>query len=410
MARIVGGIGTSHTPTIGFAYDTNKQQDSDWAPIFQAYEPIKKWLEEKQVDVIFTIYNDHITSFFFDHYSAFALGVGAEHQGADEGGGPQKIQPIPGHTALAKHIGESMMQEEFDLSFFHHRPLDHGCFSPLRVLFDPKDGWPISMVPLQVGVLQNPVPTPRRCWKFGRALRRAIESYPEDINVAIIGTGGLSHQVHGERNGFNNEEWDQQFMDLLVNDPEVLLGLTQADYAYLGGWEGSEIVMWLIMRAALSANVEELARSYYLPSMTGIATLLLENYPVADIERCPANAPELAPPNSNPFDLNVSVEHYELNSFFHSLIEPDFRERFLADEEAVLKAANLSDEEKDLIRDRDWHGLVNAGAIFFGLEKFAAVLGLSNLDVYAAMRKQSLEEFLATRNKPGAVYSVGTKV
>jgi gallate dioxygenase len=214
MARIIGGIGTSHTPTIGFALDAGKQKDPAWAPIFAAYAPIKAWLTEKKPDVVFTIYNDHVTSFFFDHYSAFALGVGAEFDAADEGGGARQLPTMKGHPVLARHIAESLVADEFDMSFFQRRGLDHGCFSPLSLLFDHLGGWPVSIVPLAVGVLQNPVPTARRCWKLGQALRRAIESFPEDLSVAIVATGGLSHQVHGRRAGFNDPAWDKQFIDL----------------------------------------------------------------------------------------------------------------------------------------------------------------------------------------------------
>ncbi len=410
MARIIGGLGSSHTPTIGFAHDANKQSDPVWAPIFEAFKDMKSWLEEKQPDVIFIIYNDHITSFFFDHYSPFSLGFDEEFQCADEGGGARDMPPLKGHPKLAQHIGEHMMAAEFDLSFFQRRPLDHGCFSPMSVLFDPAKGWPVQIVPLNVGVLQNPVPTPRRCWKFGQELRKAIESYPEDISVAILATGGLSHQVHGERNGFLDEEWDQQFLDLITNDPEEIASMSQAELAYRGGWEGSEVAMWLIMRGALSANVKKLSSSYCAPSMTGIATLLLENYTAPARTPMPDKLPELAPPLSYPFDLAVSVANFELNKFFNDMIMPAHRALFLKDEEASLAASQLTDEQKDLIRRRDWRGLLQAGAIFFGLEKFAAVLGQPNNVVYAAMKGMSVEDFQATRNAPGAVYGVGSSL
>jgi gallate dioxygenase len=161
---------------------------------------------------------------------------------ADEGGGARDLPPVGGHAALARHIGQSLMADEFDMSFFQDKPLDHGCFSPLSIMWphDKDGGWPGSIVPLQCGVLQFPVPSARRCFKLGQGLRRAIESYPEDLNVAIVATGGLSHQVHGERCGFNNTPWDHQFLDLFEKDPETLLNMTQADFARLGGWESAE--------------------------------------------------------------------------------------------------------------------------------------------------------------------------
>ena len=140
MATIVGGIATSHTPTIGFALDANKQNDPLWAPIFAGYEPVRAWLADRKPDVLVMIYNDHITSFFFDHYSQFALGVGDRYWPADEGGGPRALPPIAGHPALAQHIATSLVADEFDLAYFQGKGLDHGCFSPLSVLWPPSTG------------------------------------------------------------------------------------------------------------------------------------------------------------------------------------------------------------------------------------------------------------------------------
>jgi gallate dioxygenase len=416
MARIIGAIATSHTPTIGFAFDGKKQDDPVWAPIFKAYEPIKAWLAEKKPDVLFVIYNDHISSFFFDHYSPFVLGVGEEWRVADEGGGFRQLPPIKGHAALAKHIGESLMTDEFDMSFFQNRGLDHGCFSPLSVLMDHDEkGWPLPIIPLQCGVLQFPVPSAARFYKLGQALRTAVESYPEDLKVCIVATGGLSHQVQGERCGFNNPPWDQEFMAMLENDPVALTRLTHADHARLGGMESSEIVMWLLARGALSANVKKVHQSYYLPSMTAIATMIFEDLSTPMPARVAADhrakmGEQLAGietlEGTYPFDLTRSVANYRINKFLHDMVIPEHRAAFKEDPEALFEKFDLSKVERDLIRSRDWQGLIRYGAIFFVLEKLAAVSGVSNPHVYAAFRGQSLEDFLKTRNTQ-VVYSVG---
>jgi len=418
MARIVGAIATSHTPTIGFAYDKKKQDDPVWAPIFEAYKPIQAWLAAKRPDVLFFIYNDHVTSFFFDHYSAFALGIGDEYPVADEGGGARELPPVRGDPALAAHLGAALMADEFDLSFFQQRALDHGCFSPLSMMLPHEPTWPVPIVPLQIGVLQFPIPTARRCYRLGQALRRAIESYPEDIGVAIVATGGLSHQVHGERAGFNSPEWDARFMDLLETDPEQLVAMTHADYATRGGLEGAEVIMWLVMRGAMAPRIKRLHRSYYLPSMAGIGTAIYEDVdPVSDpesIARSRAAAShqldgveKLA--GTYPFNFARSVKTYRLNDFLHRMVEPAHRARFLADPEAAFAAVGLTEEERDLVRRRDWRGMIHYGAIFFVLEKLGAVVGVSNLHIYAAMRGETLEQFQKTRNAPGALYSVAGK-
>ena len=420
MARIIGGIACSHTPTIGFAVDGDKRNDPVWAPIFEGFEPVRQWLAEKRPDVLFMIFNDHVTSFFFDHYSAFTLGIDTQYGVADEGGGARDLPPVKGHAALAHHIGASLMADEFDMSFYQDKPLDHGCLSPLSVLCDRTESgeWAASVVPLAVGVLQFPIPSAKRCYKLGQALRRAIESYPEDLKVAIVATGGLSHQVHGARAGFNNTEWDHQFLDLFENDPEALTRLTIADYAELGGVEGAEVIMWLIMRGALSANVTKVHQSYYLPSMTGIATVVYENRdrPLpkdkeaeqrARIGHQLAGAEGIA--GIHPFTHAVSVKAYRLNRFLHRMIDPAHRRRFLDEPEAAFAAAGLTEEEKDMVRRRDWDAMIRYGVIFFMLEKLGAVVGVSNLHIYAAMRGETLELFQATRNAPNALYSVAGK-
>ena len=409
MARIIGAIATSHTPTIGFARDRSLSADPVWRPIFEAYGPIRDWLEAKQPDVLLTIYNDHITSFFFDHYSAFALGVDDRYAPADEGGGPRDIADLPGAAKLARGLGASLMADEFDLSFFRDKPLDHGCFSPLSMLKAQEAPWAWQVVPLQVGVLQFPIPTARRCYRLGQALRRAIAAYPEDLKVAIVATGGLSHQVHGERCGYNNPTWDHEFLDLLETDPEALTRLSHAQYAERGGLEGAEVIMWLIMRGAMGETVRRLHRTYYLPSMTAIATGLWEDvephqHEGGFVDGQLAGAEALA--GTYPYTLDRSARGYRLNRFLHALIDPEHRRQFLADEAGLMATAELTAEEIDLVSRRDWRGLIHYGAIFFVLEKLAAVVGVSNLHVYAAMRGETLDTFQKTRNA-SIQYGVG---
>jgi gallate dioxygenase len=416
MARILGAIATSHTPTIGFALDANKQADPVWKPIFDAYAPIAAWLEEKKPDALFIIYNDHITSFFFDHYSAFCLGIGEEYRVADEGGGARGLPPIRGHGALARHIGQVLVSDEFDMSFFQDKALDHGCFSPLSVLLEHDEaGWPVPIVPLQVGVLQFPVPSAARCFKLGQSLRGAIESYPEDIGVVIVATGGLSHQIQGERAGFNNPPWDHQLMEMMAKDPVALSRMTHADHARLGGMESSEVIMWLVMRGALSAEVKQVHSSYYLPSMTAIATAVYEDEAEPMSAATAAEVREKAGHQTKGieelegtylFDLERSAKNYSLNRFLHDLVIPEHRRRFLAEPEILFEETGLPEDERDMIRRRDWQALIRHGAIFFVLEKLAAVVGVSNLHVYAAMRGETLDEFQKTRNAQ-VLYSVG---
>jgi gallate dioxygenase len=308
------------------------------------------------------------------------------------------------------------MADEFDMSFFQDKALDHGCFSPMSILMSAEPDWPVPIVPLQMGVLQFPVPSAARCWKLGQSLRNAIESYPEDIKVALVATGGLSHQVQGERCGFNNPAWDEEFMNLLAHDPIALTRMTHADHAKLGGMESSEVIMWLAARGAMSASVKVLHKSYYLPSMTAIATMIIENEAYEPMTASQAEAARAKAGEQGKgieklegtylFDLDRSVGHYRLNKFLHDLVIPEHRQAFNADPEALFEKFDLSEQERDMIRRRDWQGMMRYGAIFFVLEKLAAVTGVSNLHVYSAMKGMTLDEFQKTRNAQ-VLYNVG---
>jgi protocatechuate 4,5-dioxygenase beta chain len=276
MAKIIGGIGTSHVPTIAMAFDKSRQADPDWQPLFEGYAPVARWLAEKKPDVLFFCFNDHATTFLFDLYPTFALGVSDLYRIADEGQGARRIPPLKGHAALSRHIARALVADEFDLTLFQDLPLDHGLHSPLTMMWPAQPDWPGAVVPLVVNVLQHPLPSPRRCYRLGQYLRKAILSYPEDLKVAVVGTGGLSHQMIGERAGFNNEPWDREFLELIERDPERLAGMPIEEYMRLSGNEGAEVIMWLVMRGALEPRVKRIHQNYYLPMTTAMAVAVFE--------------------------------------------------------------------------------------------------------------------------------------
>ncbi|MBY7814674.1 gallate dioxygenase [Vibrio fluvialis] len=408
MARIIGGIGASHSPTIGYAKDTNKDNDPGWKPIFTGFKVVQEWVEQQQIDVLFMIFNDHITSFFFDHYSPFVLGVDDEYRTADEGGGARQYPAVKGHLELSRHIANSLVADEFDLSVFQKKPLDHGCFSPLSMISPQASGWSGTIVPLQVGVLQFPIPNAKRCYKLGKSLRKAIESFPDpDLRVAIVATGGLSHQVHGERCGFNNTDWDQRFLDMLEETPEALANMRLAEYAELGGMEGAEVIMWLIMRGALSDKVKKVHSATYLPSMTNIATVIFEDlgnsfddtqaeqyrqhiqHEIAGVEKLSG---------TYPFGLESAHRAYRLNDFLHRLIEPAHRERFKQEPKALFKEFGLTELEQTMVAEKQWIEMISYGVSFFLLEKLGAVVGVPNPHIYASMRGEDIDTFQKSRN------------
>lgn len=290
MARITASVYTSHVPAIGAALDLGKTHEPYWQPVFAGYDFGKQWLKDQKPDVIFLVYNDHATAFSLDIIPTFAIGTAASFQPADEGWGPRPVPVVQGHPELASHIAQSVIQQDFDLTIVNRMDVDHGLTVPLSLMCgaqDPVQGaWPCPVIPFAVNVVQYPVPSGRRCFQLGQAIRRAIESFDQDLNVQIWGTGGMSHQLQGPRAGLINREFDNAFLDRLIADPEGLAAVPHIDYVREAGSEGIELVMWLIARGAMSdvaggpdARPPRVAhRFYHVPaSNTAVGHLILEN-------------------------------------------------------------------------------------------------------------------------------------
>jgi gallate dioxygenase len=277
MARIIAGLGSPHAPAVGAAVDRDDEQSVYWKPLFDGYKPMREWLEREKPDVLILFSNDHFTSFFLDFIPTFAIAVAGQHEIADEGWGKRKLPEVPGHTDLASHLSHHLVADGFDLSICHRLPLDHGCLSPLSALMPRVQKWPIAVVPILVNVLHFPIPTPARCFALGQGIRRAVESYEDDLKVAVLGTGGLSHQLAGERYGHINPEWDAEFLDRLESDPESLARLSHQDFIERGGTESVEVILWLCMRGALSKQVRRVHRNYYHATLTGYAQVIFED-------------------------------------------------------------------------------------------------------------------------------------
>jgi hypothetical protein len=283
MAKITASVYTSHVPAIGAALDLGKTQEAYWQPVFKGYDFSKQWMKDNKPDVIFLVYNDHATAFSLDMIPTFAIGTAAQYQPADEGWGPRPVPVVQGHPELAAHIAQSVIQQDFDLTIVNKMEVDHGLTVPLSLMCGQPQAWPCPVIPFAVNVVQYPVPSGRRCFELGQAIRRAVESYDEALNVHIWGTGGMSHQLQGPRAGLINKEWDNAFLDQLIADPETLSRLPHIDYVREAGSEGIELVMWLIARGAMAdvagGKPPKVAhRFYHVPaSNTAVGHLILEN-------------------------------------------------------------------------------------------------------------------------------------
>ena len=278
MAKIVAGVGCSHVPAIGAAIDLGKTKEDYWKGVFEGFERSKQVMAEINPDIVIEVYNDHGTAFSLQYIPTFSLGVAEEFQPADEGWGPRKVPVVKGDPEFAWHLVESLILNEFDMTIINEMEVDHGLTVPLSLMFGQRDAWPCPIIPLPVNVVTYPPPTGKRCYALGKAIRKAVESYPKDLRVAIFGTGGMSHQIHGERCGLINKAFDKSFLDRLTSDPEGLSQMPHMEYVREAGAEGIEMVMWLIMRGALGDNVEELYRFYHVPaSNTAVGNIILKS-------------------------------------------------------------------------------------------------------------------------------------
>ena len=277
MAELISGLTTSHVPAVGAAIDLGKTQEPYWKPVFQGFDFTKQWIKEQNVDVVILVYNDHATAFSLEIIPTFALGCAAEFPPADEGWGPRPVPVVQGHPELAAHLAQSLILDEFDMTIVNKMDVDHGLTVPLSLVYGQPAAWPCRVIPLAVNVIQYPPPTANRCYRLGQAIGRAVASYPEKLRVMVWGTGGMSHQLQGPRAGLINKAFDQRFLDLLISDPEALTRITPLEFLRESGSEGIELVMWLIMRGALSPEVKQLHRFYHVPaSNTAVGHLVLE--------------------------------------------------------------------------------------------------------------------------------------
>ena len=278
MAKVTAGVATSHVPAIGAAVDLGKTDEPYWKPVFAGYEFSKNWIANEKPDVIFLVYNDHATAFGLENTPTFAIGCADEYEIADEGWGARPIPVVKGAAGLAWHVRQAVIQDDFDLTTVNEMKVDHGLTVPLTLMFGQPEVWPCLVIPFAVNVIVYPPPSGQRCYLLGKSIRNAIDSYDEDLNVQVWGTGGMSHQLQGPRAGLINQEFDKKFLDDLVGNPQVLAKIPHIDYMREAGSEGIELVMWLIMRGALDDDVNEIHRHYHVPaSNTAVGHIILEN-------------------------------------------------------------------------------------------------------------------------------------
>ena len=278
MAEIIGAIATSHVPAIGKAIAQGLQNEPYWKPFFAGFDYVRSWLGKERPDVVVFFYNDHGLNFFLDKMPTFAVGAAAEYKNADEGWGLPVTRALQGDPAFSWHVIETLVKDEFDIVTCQEMLVDHAVAIPMQLFWPGAATWPVKIVPVSINTVQHPLPSAARCFKLGRSVGRAIESYDKNLRVAVVGTGGLSHQLDGKRAGFINKEFDLLCLDKIVNDPEALTRYSNEQLVELAGTQGVELLNWIAMRGALSGEVSQLHRNYHIPiSNTAAATIVLDH-------------------------------------------------------------------------------------------------------------------------------------
>ena len=276
MAKIIGAVTTSHVPAIGGAIAKGLQNDPYWKPFFDGFIPVRHWLAEAKPDVVVVLYNDHGLNFFLDKMPTFSVGAAPSYSNADEGWGIPQVPAFTGDPELSWHLIESLVGEEFDLTTCQEMKVDHALTLPMALLW-PDQQWPVKVVPVCINTVQAPLPSASRCWKLGQAIGRAVASWPGNERVLVLGTGGLSHQLDGERAGFINKDFDLKFMQSLLDDPTWATQFSTHELVEKAGTQGVELLMWLVTRGALTGKVSKLHSNYHIPiSNTASGLMVLE--------------------------------------------------------------------------------------------------------------------------------------
>lgn len=275
MAKIVGALSTSHVPAIGRAIAKNLQQDPYWKAFFEGWPPVHRFLAEQKPDIAVVFYNDHGLNFFLDKMPTFAVGAAPQYVNADEGWGIPQVPAFQGDLDLSWHLIESLVAEDFDIVSCQEMLVDHAVTNPMQLMF-PGQAWGLRIVPVCINTVQFPLPSARRCWQLGQAVGRAVRAWDSDAKVMFLGTGGLSHQLDGQRAGFINKDFDLAFMESLVHDPAWATQFSTHELVEKAGTQGVELIMWLAARAALGDGAKLLHQNYHIPiSNTASGVMLM---------------------------------------------------------------------------------------------------------------------------------------
>ena len=263
MGEIVGILACPHAPPI--ARDWETLSDPATSGLGQAFAGLGRRIASGRPDVIVVIGADHWANFFLDNMPGIALGVGAAHDGPPEPWlASYPHTAMTGHPDLAMHLADTVYAAGFEPSLSYRMKLDHAFCVPLwKSGLDPLP----AIIPLVINALQPPLPTMARCLGLGAVLADAIRSYPADLRVTILASGGLSHSVGEPAMGRIDEAFDRECAALLTDGaPDRLLSfLTDARVAEAGNG-AAELRFWLAAHGAAGCRGFSMFHYEALPS------------------------------------------------------------------------------------------------------------------------------------------------
>jgi hypothetical protein len=277
MASVIAGIGISHTPSMGVEYDRGTQGPVGFSPRWQTWfdgtRKVQELVERLSPDHLVVVYNDHLNYFDLDNYPTLAIGVGSRFRQADEGWGPRPLPDLDGDVGWGLHLATELVDREFDMTVSQDLAIDHGIFSWLPYVL--RRPWPVTITPIAVNMIRQPLPTPNRLRSLGAAIRASVEAYPAGDRVLVIATGGMSHQISGGRFGIANGDLDRWFLRMLPDHLDDLAAIPLREYMRLGGTEAAELSLWFAMRAALSDRAAAAYTFQTFPAITGCGALVM---------------------------------------------------------------------------------------------------------------------------------------
>ena len=264
MAELVGSFAASHGPNIARMWGHLKDETLDW--VESGFGEMGRRVQALKPDVLVVHTTDHWVNFFLDNIPAFCVGIGDEHDGPPE----PFMKPVfphetlPGHAGFGRHLLDSAFAADFDPAFSGRLKLDHGICVPVwRLGLDPMP----AIVPVLMNLVEKPFPSPARCLQWGHMLRAAIESYPEDLRVVVLGTGGLSHSIGETTMGWIDEPFDHACIDLFRNASDDEIASRLDELLETTGNGGAEVRAWTVAHAAAGGQGFDLINYAPMPEL-----------------------------------------------------------------------------------------------------------------------------------------------